>query len=62
MSCVIQEKTFKKGVYLKHRKTNFTLVEGTFVWKQRTYISDVTQKRFFLHIYIYINIYIYIHT
>ena len=56
MSCVIQEKTFKKGVYLKHRNTNFTLVEGTFVWKQRTYISDVTQKRFFLHIYIYIYI------
>ena len=36
---------------LKNRNTNFTLAEATFIWKERTYISNVTPKGFFLRIH-----------
>ena len=37
-NCVIQKKScsfISSGVLLKHKSTNFTLVEATFVWKER---------------------------
>ena len=54
-SGVIQEETYNfiiSGVLLKHRSTNFTLVEATFASKERMYISNVTAKGFF---YLYVS-------
>ena len=51
---VIQEKTCTSifpEMLLKNRNTNFTLAEATFIWKERTYISNVTPKGFFLRIH-----------
>ena len=56
MPGVIQEKTCSlivSRILLKHRNSNFTLVEATFVWKERTCTSKVTPKGFFLHIHTY---------
>ena len=43
-NCVIQKKPcsfISSGVLLKHKSTNFTLVEATFVWKERAHMSIV---------------------
>ena len=39
------------GVVLKHRSTNFTLVESSFAWEEQMYILNGTPKAFYVYIY-----------
>ena len=36
---------------MKHRSTNFTLVESSFAWKEQMYTLNGTPKDFYVYIY-----------
>ena len=58
-STVLEKETYVfiiLGVVLKHRSTNFTLVESPFAWKDRIYILNGTPKVFYIYTYVRIII------